>query len=52
VVPPHCGFKRNKIWRMSSSGMWLFKNRRFGETYHLYHQGEKNQRTRNNVSSN
>jgi hypothetical protein len=28
------------------------KNRRFGGTYHLYHQGEKNQQARNSVSSN
>jgi hypothetical protein len=28
------------------------KNRDFGGTYHLYHQGEKNWRARNNVSSN
>jgi hypothetical protein len=28
------------------------KNRRFRGTYHLHHQGEKNQQARNNVSSN
>jgi hypothetical protein len=28
------------------------KNRRFGETYRLYHQGDNNRRARNNVSSN
>jgi hypothetical protein len=28
------------------------KNRRFGGTWRLLHQGDKNQRTRNNVSSN
>jgi hypothetical protein len=28
------------------------KNRRFGGTHHLHHQGEKNRRARNNVSSN
>jgi hypothetical protein len=28
------------------------KDRRFGETYRIHHQGEKNQRTSNNVSSN
>jgi hypothetical protein len=28
------------------------KNRRFGGKYPLHHQGDKNQRARNNVSSN
>jgi hypothetical protein len=28
------------------------KNRSFGGTYHLSHQGDKNRRARNNVSSN
>jgi hypothetical protein len=28
------------------------KNRRFGGTYLLHHQGEKNKRDRNNVGSN
>jgi hypothetical protein len=28
------------------------KNRRFGGTYRLHHQGEKNQRAGNNVNSN
>jgi hypothetical protein len=28
------------------------KNRYFGQTYRLHHQGEKNQQTRNNVISN
>jgi hypothetical protein len=30
----------------------LCKNRRFGGTYHLYHQGEKHQQARNNFSNN
>jgi hypothetical protein len=30
----------------------FFKNRRFGGTYRLLHQGEKNPLGRNNVSSN
>jgi hypothetical protein len=29
-----------------------FENRRFGGTYPLHHQSEKNQRARNNLSSN
>jgi hypothetical protein len=28
------------------------KNRRFGGTYRLHHQGDKNRRARNNVKSN
>jgi hypothetical protein len=28
------------------------KNQHFGGTYRLHHQGDKNRRTRNNVSSN
>jgi hypothetical protein len=28
------------------------QNRRFGVAYHLHHQGRKNQRIRNNISSN
>jgi hypothetical protein len=30
----------------------LCKNRRFGGTYRIHHQGEKNRRVTNNVSSN
>jgi hypothetical protein len=28
------------------------KNQRFGGTYHLHHQGDKNRQARNNISSN
>jgi hypothetical protein len=41
---------------MSSSGMLTpcdsCKNRRFGETYRLNHQGDNNRRARNSVSIN
>jgi hypothetical protein len=32
--------------------LWRCKNRRFGGTYRLHHEGDKNRRARNNVSSN
>jgi hypothetical protein len=38
------------FWVVTLSGSC--KNRRFGGTYRLNHQGEKNQQGRNNVSSN
>jgi hypothetical protein len=38
------------VWDGTSCGSC--KNRRFGENYRLHHQDDKNQRARNNVSSN
>jgi hypothetical protein len=32
--------------------VWLLKGRRFGGVHRLHHQGDKNRRARNNVSSN
>jgi hypothetical protein len=32
--------------------VWLLKNRRFGGTWRLLHQGDKNRCTRNNTSCN
>jgi hypothetical protein len=41
--------KNTVLWDVMPCG--LCKNRRFGGNYRLHHQGEKNQRARNNVSS-
>jgi hypothetical protein len=38
------------FWDVTSRGSC--KNGRFGEKYRPHHQGDKNRRTRNNVSSN
>jgi hypothetical protein len=38
------------FWDVTQCGSC--KNRRFGGTYRLHHQGDKNRPTRNNVSSN
>jgi hypothetical protein len=38
------------FWDVTPSGSC--ENRRFGESYQLRHQGDKNRRARNNVSSN
>jgi hypothetical protein len=41
---------RNAVfWDVASCG--CYKNRRFGGTYRLHHQGENNQVARNNVIS-
>jgi hypothetical protein len=42
--------KHTVFWDVTPCGSC--DNRSFGGTYRLYHQGDKNQRARNNVSSN
>jgi hypothetical protein len=42
--------KNAVFWDVTQCGS--YKNRRFGGSYRLHHQGEKNQRARNNVSCN
>jgi hypothetical protein len=42
--------KNAVFWDVVSCGSC--KNRRFGGTYRLHHQGEKDQQARNNVNSN
>jgi hypothetical protein len=42
--------KNSLFWDVTPSGSC--KNRRFERTYRLYHQCERNERTRNNISSN
>jgi hypothetical protein len=37
------------VWDVTSCG--CCKNQRFGGAYRVQHQGEKNQRARNNVNS-
>jgi hypothetical protein len=50
--PPNCK------WYMQNAVFWdvtscdASKNQRFGGMDHLHHQGDKNRRARNNVSSN
>jgi hypothetical protein len=42
--------KNAVFWDVTQYGS--FKNRRFGGMYRLQHEDDKNQRARNNVSSN
>jgi hypothetical protein len=42
--------KNTIFWDVTPCGSC--KNRRFGETYHLHHQGDKNRQARNKVSNN
>jgi hypothetical protein len=42
--------KNGVFWDFTPCGS--YKNLRFGGTYRLHHQGDKNRRARNNVSSN
>jgi hypothetical protein len=45
----HTGIVKNgDFWYVTPCG--FCKNRRFGGTEHFHHQGDKNRRTRNNVS--
>jgi hypothetical protein len=50
-----CQFSQH-VSKMKNAAFWdvmpygSCKNRRFGGTYHLHHQGDKNRLTRNNVS--
>jgi hypothetical protein len=41
-----------KCRHVGCDATWLCKNRRFGGMFLLHHQGETNERARNNVSSN
>jgi hypothetical protein len=45
-----CHYEECRLLSVTQCG--CSRNRHFGETYHLQHQGDKNQQARNNVSNN
>jgi hypothetical protein len=44
--------KQTCYFSLKNAVLWDVKNRRFGGTYRLHHQDDKNQRARKNVTSN